>query len=111
MGSTGPFAEWFQSMAGNGVISNLNVWGLTLIGVALILGFLVRPASFFGAVMMILYYIAHFEQNTAHGIIDYHLIYVVIFLLFMAGGSGSFFGLDRYAKTATKRKWIHTLTR
>lgn len=109
--ANGPFAEWFQSMASNSLISHLNIWGLTLIGLALIIGLMVRPASFFGSLLMLLYYFAHFEDNTANGIIDYHLIYVMVFLLFMAGGAGSFFGLDRYIKNATKNKWIHSIVR
>ncbi len=79
--ASGPFAEWFQSMAGNGFIDALNAWGLLLIGIALILGFIVRPAAVAGFILMILYYLAGFTENTAHGLIDFHIIYSVIFAL------------------------------
>jgi len=36
----------------------MNMWGLTLIGLALILGVLVRPAAFFGMVLLAFYYVA-----------------------------------------------------
>lgn len=93
-GATGPFASIFQSMAGNVVVDQLNVWGLILIGAALIFGLFVRPASFFGAILMLLYYFAQFEQNTAYGLIEDHIIYVLIFVVFMAGGVGHVLGLD-----------------
>ncbi|MBU1126482.1 DoxX family protein [Patescibacteria group bacterium] len=92
--ASGPFAEFFQSLAGSVFIDQLNIWGQLLIGAALILGIFVRPASFFGAVMMALYYLAHFEQNTQLGLIDQHIIYILIFVVFMAGGVGHVLGLD-----------------
>ena len=92
--ATGPFASWFQSLAGNGFVDGLNMWGLTLIGVALLLGLLVRTASFFGIVLMILYYLADFVGNTAHGYMDEHMVYSSILLLFLAGGFGHVWGLD-----------------
>ena len=92
--ATGPLAGFFQSLAGNVVVDQLNVWGLTLVGLALILGAFVRPASLFGALLMLLYYLAQFEQNTAHGFIDEHIIYLGIFAVFMAGGVGHVLGLD-----------------
>ncbi len=92
--ANGPFAEWFQSLAGNGAIDMLNAWGQVAIGLALILGFLVRPASIAGVALMTLYYLAHFTSNTASGVIDNHVVYAVIFLLFAAGGAGHALGLN-----------------
>ena len=81
-------------MAGNVIVDQLNIWGLTLIGLALILGLMIRPAAFFGAIMMVLYYFAQFVENTAHGFIDQHVMLIVVFIFFMAGGVGHVFGLD-----------------
>lgn len=92
--ATGPLAPWFQSMAGNAWVDVLNVWGLLLIGVALILGVAVRPASFAGVVLMALYYMADFVGNTAHGYIDQHIVLMVIFGIFATGGFGHAFGLN-----------------
>ncbi|MEK7615495.1 MAG: DoxX family membrane protein [Patescibacteria group bacterium] len=92
--ATGPFASWFQSLAGNGTIDMLNMYGLFLIGLALLLGLLVRPAAAFGILLMVLYYFAQFTQNTAHGFIDQHLIIIGIFLLFLSGGFGHIWGID-----------------
>lgn len=92
--ASGPFAGWFQSLAGNGLVDALNMWGLTLIGAALILGFLVRTASVCGIVLMALYYFADFVGNTANGPIDQHIVYIAVFLLFLVGGFGHVWGLD-----------------
>ncbi len=92
--ATGPFAEWFQALAGNAVIDNLNMYGLLLIGVAVLFGFLIRPAAVFGALMMVLYYFSDFVGNTAHGYIDEHLIYAAVFLLIAFGGFGHVWGFD-----------------
>ena len=47
----------------------MNMWGLTLIGLGLFLGVLVRPAAFFGFVMLAFYYVAQppFLAATAEG--------------------------------------------
>jgi len=110
-GSTGPLADWFISLAGNPFVDQLNVWGLTLIGVALILGILVRPASLFGILVMALYYLSDFEGNTSHGLIDEHIIYALIFLLFLSGGIGHVFGLDGliFARIRKKGIWVKAL--
>ncbi len=96
LNATGPFKEFFMGLAGNATVDWLNMWGLTLIGVALILGLLVRFASFWGVVMMMLYYFSDFAGNTAHGIIDEHIMYALILVFFMVSGAGFVFGLDTY---------------
>ncbi len=104
--ATGPLAGWFQSLAGNALVDQLNLWGPILIGLALLIGLMVRPASFFGGVMMLLYYLAQFDQNTAHGFIDEHVILLIVFLLFLCGGAGHIVGLDGIvSRHFRKRKW------
>lgn len=90
----GPFSEWFRSLAGSGVIDVLNEWGLFCLGIALIVGLLVRPAAILGMLLMILYYLAHFVVNTKMGYIDEHIIYAAVLALFAAGGAGHAFGLN-----------------
>ncbi len=92
--STGPFASWFQSLAGNGIVDAFNMYGLFLIGLGLLVGLLVRPAALFGILLMALYYFAGFTTNTAHGFIDQHIIIIGIFILFASGGFGHIWGLD-----------------
>ncbi|PJA45919.1 hypothetical protein CO174_01315 [Candidatus Uhrbacteria bacterium CG_4_9_14_3_um_filter_50_9] len=102
--SDGPFSEMFQALSGSMVVDQLNIWGQILIGAALILGFGVRTASFFGVILMGLYYMAQFETNTAHGFIDEHIIYALVFLLFLVGGFGHVYGLDSLIEQRLSKK-------
>ena len=61
--SKGLFGGMFQMMANNlelvHIMDFLNVWGLILIGLGLILGFLTRPALISGIVLLSFYYLSH----------------------------------------------------
>ncbi|HOL71842.1 MAG TPA: DoxX family protein [Bryobacteraceae bacterium] len=61
--STGPFGPLFHWMGANEAIvrisDQLNIWGLTLIGLALMLGVLIRPAALAGIGLLALYYLAY----------------------------------------------------
>ena len=94
LAANGPFAEWFRSLAGSSVIDLFNAWGLFCLGLALLLGILVRPAAILGVILMTLYYFAHFFENTAGGYVDQHIVYAAALLLFAAGGAGHAFGLN-----------------
>jgi thiosulfate dehydrogenase [quinone] large subunit len=98
-----PFASTFASMAGNELVDLLNMWGLTLIGVALLLGVLVRWSAFWGAIMMLFYWAASLEGGLldglplAHGwVVDDHMVYAVLLFGLGAFGAGRILGLDRY---------------
>jgi len=104
--ASGPFYEFFQSLAGNILVDQLNIWGLTIIGLALILGVFVRPASFFASILMVLYYISNFVENTEYSVVNEHIVYIFIFILFMTGGIGHIFGIDSLLMQNTrKKKW------
>lgn len=106
--ASGPFATWFQSLAGSTIVDQMNVWGLLLLGTALILGVFVRTASFLGIVLMLLYYFADFTGNTAHGLIDEHILYMSVLAIFCAGGFGHVFGLDALIESrfAPNQAWL-----
>ena len=75
---------WFGAPAQSIWIDPLNAWGITLIGVALLLGVAVRFAAFAGAALMIVYYFPHyaFPFILPHGfIVEEHLIYAAAFVL------------------------------
>lgn len=91
-GSVGPFSAFFKALAGNALVDQLVVWGLTLIGLSLLLGAFVRLSSFFAIVMMVLFYLPYFPPE--YGFVDEHVVYAVVFALLMVFDSGKFFGLD-----------------
>lgn len=97
------FYFWLLSPNILPIVNFLNEWGLTLIGAALLLGVLVRPASFFGIVMMILYYLPIYPP--AHGLIDEHIIYSAAFLVLMAFGAGEILAVSTWIQTRLHPMW------
>jgi thiosulfate dehydrogenase [quinone] large subunit len=92
-----PFTSVWATMANEWawLLTPLNQVGLTLVGLALILGAFVRFTAFWGAVMMLFYWIASYPFDNAF-LIDYHMVYV--FLLFGLGafGTGRILGIDQW---------------
>lgn len=75
----------------------LNEWGLTLIGLALLLGLFVRFACVSGVLLMALYYLSalDFPYPDPHSfIVDQHVIYIFILLFLAFSNAGTFYGLD-----------------
>ena len=89
---------WFAQPAVLPVTNFINEWGLTLLGVSLILGLGVRFSSVLGVILMLLYYfpVADFPF-VAHGfIVDDHLIYAAALAFFAAIRAGRWFGLETW---------------
>ncbi len=89
------FYAWFAEPMNTWWVDPLNSWGITLVGVALLLGIAVRPACLAGAMLMILYYFPHNVFPTVpHGfIVEEHIIYAAAFLLIALLPSAQQFGL------------------
>src|SRR6056297_1171499 len=77
------------------LLTPLNQVGLTLIGLALILGLFVRLSAFWGAVMMLFYWMASFPFENSF-LIDYHMVYVFILFGLGAFGTGRILGVDQW---------------
>lgn len=101
--ASGPLAVFFQSLAGKGWVDALNAWGQIALGAGLTLGLLTRPAAFFGVILMLLYYLAHFTQNTLNGFVDMHIVFACLLALFAVGGAGHIFGLNGVALSLLRR--------
>jgi thiosulfate dehydrogenase [quinone] large subunit len=114
-----PFTEVFAAMAGNPLIDILNMWGLTLTGLALILGAFVRWSAFWGAVMMLFYWAASLTGGlmaglpVAHGwVVDDHLVYAALLFGLGAVGAGRVLGLDariEKLKLVQNNRWLRYL--
>ena len=96
-----PLMGAWVDMAGSPLIDLLNMWGLTLTGLALILGAFVRWSAFWGAVMMLFYWAASLEGGLLAGlplangwVVDDHLVYAVLLFGLGAFGAGRILGLD-----------------
>lgn len=94
-GSVGPFAAFYQAIAGAGVVNWLFMIGLLGIAVALLLGVGVRIAAVSGAVMTILMWSASLPPQD-DVFMDNHIIYALVLLGLALVGAGNTLGLGRW---------------
>ena len=112
---SGLFA-WFATPSVLPITNFVNEWGLTLLGVSLILGIGVRLSSILGAALMMLYYFPVLEfpyPNTHSYIVDEHVIYALVLLVLAALRAGRTWGLENWcsrfpvcSKFPRLRKWL-----
>ena len=104
----GPLAEVFRWMAADPerleIVNQLNMWGLTLIGLGLILGCLTRLASAAGILVILLFYlcnppfVGYFYSIPTEGsylIVNKNLVELAALAVVLVTGSGRAAGLDR----------------
>ncbi len=90
---------WLAAPQNIGWVNFLNEWGLTLIGLALILGVLTRYAAWAGIAMMALYYlpILNFPYVGDHSyLVDEHVLYSLSLLIIIFSRAGHYWGLDKF---------------
>ena len=93
------FYQWLLQPDILPIINFINEWGLTLLGVSLILGIGVRLSSIFGAVLMLLYYfpILDFPYPNPHSyVVDEHIVYALVLLLLAGLRAGRVWGLENW---------------
>ena len=106
--SRGPFADLFKWIATQpNLLDNANLvtmWGLTIVGILLILGLFTRVASLGGIGFILLFYFAnppfvgYFYSLPTEGsylIINKNLVELCALVVILVTGSGRFAGLDR----------------
>ncbi len=88
----GPFADIFQSMAGNKLVDILFMTGLLLIGLALLFGIGMKIATVSGALLLMLMWTATlYPENNPF--IDDHIIYSIILLGLLKSNQTQVWGL------------------
>lgn len=109
------FFQWLLSPEILPVVNFMNEWGLTLLGVSLVLGIGVRLSSLLGAVLMMMYYFAlPFPYPNAHSLlVDEHIIYTAALLFLASVRAGRIFGLENWcsnlpicSKFPRLREWL-----
>ena len=75
----GIFSVIFKSLAGSILVDWLFMLGLLLIGVALLFGITLRLASYLGALLMLLMWLAIIPGKT-NPILDDHVVYFIVLL-------------------------------
>ena len=104
----GPFAELFRGLAAQpNLLANadlITMWGLTLVGLCLILGLFTRLASIGGIAFLSLFYlcnppfVGYFYSIPTEGsylVVNKNLVELCALVVIFATGSGRFAGLDR----------------
>lgn len=114
-----PFTAQFAVMAGSPLIDGLVAWGLTLTGLGLIIGALVRWNAFWAAFMMVMFWAASLQGGLLAGlplehgwVVDDHLVYAILLFALGAFGAGRLYGVDAILEntpTVTKNKWLKLL--
>lgn len=92
--------QWLASPANIGWINVINEWGLTLLGISLILGIGVRFSSVLGALLMFLYYLPVLDfPYVAHSyLVDEHIIYASVLIFFATVRAGRVYGLENWCE-------------
>lgn len=91
------FYQWLASPDLLPLVNFLNEWGLTLLGVSLLLGLCVSITSWFGALLMMLYWfpVLDFPYISDHAfLVDEHIIFALVLILFAVMRAGRIWGLD-----------------
>lgn len=115
--SGGLFAGLFREMAANDavlrVVDVLNVWGLILVGLGLITGFLTRWAALGGIVLLAFYYLSHpamiganyaLPTEGSYLFVNKNLIELFALAVVAAFPTGRIIGFDRLVAKWTNRE-------
>ena len=104
----GDFFRWMISgNAGMWIVDTANAYGLTLIGIALILGIFTRIASWGGVALLLMYYIAYppfggfsygAPSEGSYLIVNKNMIELFALIMLAFTNSGNFYGLDSLRK-------------
>lgn len=110
------FYQWLLNPGVLPVVNFVNEWGLTLLGLSLILGIGVRLSSILGVILMLLYYfpILSFPYPNTHSyIVDEHIIYAAALFFFASMRAGRAWGLENWcanlpmcSKFPILRNWL-----
>lgn len=91
--------QWFLSPQVLPVVDFSVKWGLTLLGISLILGMFVRISSYLGMLLMFLLYlpILNFPMVGTHSyLVDEHIIYMAGLLILASFRAGHVWGLEKW---------------
>jgi thiosulfate dehydrogenase [quinone] large subunit len=113
----GPLADVMRGLAANPgaleIVNPLNMWGLTLVGLGLVLGCFTRLASAAGMLLLLMYYlcnppfVGYFYSLPAEGsylVVNKNLVELAGLAVVFTTGSGRVLGLDRIIHGLLQRR-------
>jgi thiosulfate dehydrogenase [quinone] large subunit len=115
--SRGVFSGLFRWMASQPnvleIVNPLNMWGLTLIGLGLVLGCFTRTAAASGILLILLYYVCNppfvgyfyaIPTEGSYVIVNKNLVELAALAVVLVTGSGRVAGLDRIIHALLRRE-------
>jgi thiosulfate dehydrogenase [quinone] large subunit len=116
---TNPLQGLFVDFAGAAWVDPLVVYGQLLIGIALVVGALVRWAAFWGFVMMLLFWLSSLQDGllaglpVEHGyVVNSDVVYMLLLFGLGAVGAGRILGVDRWLEDTSvveNNPWLRIL--
>ena len=97
----GPFAGFYQSLAGIGLVDWLFMLGLLFVGLTLISGIFMKLGSFTGILMLFLMYTAVGLFPVNNPFIDEHIVFIFVIIVLMLTNSGEYLGLGNWWKNTS----------
>ncbi|MFE6970650.1 DoxX family membrane protein [Isoptericola sp. NPDC057653] len=103
--TAGPFADFYQGLAGQAWVDWLFMVGLLGLGLALILGIGMRVAAVTGALLLVLMWSAVLPPAN-NPFMDDHLVYALVLVALALGDAGRTLGLGGWwQRTSLVRRW------
>jgi thiosulfate dehydrogenase (quinone) large subunit len=115
--SRGPFAGLFHWMAADpsvlGNVNLLNKWGLTAVGLGLILGCFTRTAAASGLIVILMFYLCNppfvgyyysIPTEGSYLVVNKNLVEAAALAVIFVTGSGRVLGLDRIIHRLLRRR-------
>lgn len=109
MGSQGWFEGLFRGIGGSatmvGIADFVTIWGMIFLGLALTFGFLLKPASIIGMILLGMFYLAYPPfpgiESTApaegsYVIVNKNLIELFALMVVMAFPTARYYGIERF---------------
>jgi thiosulfate dehydrogenase [quinone] large subunit len=97
--SAGWLYQWLSNPQILSVVDFLVKWGLTLLGVSLLLGLFVRLSAYLGMLLMFLLYLPILKFPMVGGrsyIVDEHIIYMAVLWVLVQFRSGHVGGMEKW---------------
>src|SRR5690606_14144694 len=109
MGAQGWFAGLFRGIGGSssmvGIADFVTIWGMIFIGLALTLGFHLKPATILGMILLAMFYLAYpplpgIESSApvegSYVIVNKNLIELFGLMTIMAFPTARYYGIERF---------------
>jgi thiosulfate dehydrogenase [quinone] large subunit len=97
----GSFGGIWANFANNWMVDGLVLWGMILIGAALLLGAATRWTALMGTLLMLFFYLTQLPPE--HGLFSDRLIYMLALNVLAMARAGTYFGVDGWLERTEEK--------